>query len=89
MNLPHPWTRSVNGICFLLTPGDAKNANRFGPYEGHLIGCEYNGLSLIRMSLEEVEGVMQGAAYLFSRPVADGEPTFEGPVVCAVSPRAI
>ncbi len=87
VNLPHPWTRSVNGICFLLTPGDAKNANRFGPYEGHLIGCEYNGLSLIRMSLEEVEGVMQGAAYLFSRPVADGEPTFEGPVVCAVSPE--
>ncbi len=51
-----------------------------------MIGCEYNGLSLIRMSLEEIDGVMQGAAYMFSRPVQDGEPTFKGPVVCAVSP---
>ncbi len=38
------------------------------------------------MSLEEIDGVMQGAAYMFSRPVTEGEPTFEGPVVCAVSP---
>ena len=86
VNLPHPWTRSVNGICFLTTPDSSTQRNGFGPFEGHLIGCEYNGLSLIRMSLEEIEGVMQGAAYMFSRPVVDGEPTFEGPVVCAVSP---
>ena len=38
------------------------------------------------MSLEEIDGVMQGAAYMFSRPVVEGEATFEGPVVCAVSP---
>lgn len=86
VNLPHPWTRSVNGICFLNTPVDYPTANLFGPYEGHLIGCEYNGLSLIRMSFEEVDGVMQGAAYMFSRSVTEGESTFEGPVVCNVSP---
>lgn len=86
INLPHPWTRSVNGICFLDTPASAGSESRFGPFEGHLIGCEYNGLSLIRMSLEKVDGVYQGAAYLFSRPPADGEPTFEGPVTCAVAP---
>ena len=88
VNLPHPWTRSVNGICFLNTPTDSKTPNQFGPYEGHLIGCEYNGLSLIRMSIEEVDGVMQGAAYMFSRPISEGESTFEGPVVCAVSPAS-
>ncbi|MCC6508641.1 MAG: c-type cytochrome, partial [Pirellulaceae bacterium] len=87
VNLPHPWTRSVNGICFLNTPTTASKPNRFGPFEGHLIGCEYNGLSLIRMSLQEVDGVMQGAAYLFSRPPQPDEPTFEGPVVCAVAPE--
>ncbi len=86
MNLPHPWTRSVNGICFLNTPAGATGQNVFGPYEGHLVGCEYNGLSLIRMSLEEVAGVMQGAAYMFSAPVTEGQATFEGPVVCSVSP---
>lgn len=87
VNLPHPWTRSVNGICFLDTPETAGAREHFGPFEGHLIGCEYNGLSLIRMSLESVEGVLQGAAYPFSRPPQDGEETFEGPVVCAVSPN--
>lgn len=86
VNLPHPWTRSVNGICFLDTPSSAGSEKRFGPFEGHLIGCEYNGLSLIRMSLEEVDGVYQGAAYLFSRPPVDSEPTFEGPVTCSVAP---
>lgn len=87
VNLPHPWTRSVNGICFLKSPPGTGSSPIFGPYEGHLIGCEYNGLSLIRMSLDVVDGVYQGAAYLFSRPPENGEATFEGPVVCEVSPR--
>ncbi len=86
INVPHPWTRSVNGICFLDTPDTVSTKNRFGPFEGHLVGCEYNGLSLIRMSLQLVDGQYQGAAYLFSRPVKEGEQTFEGPVVCAISP---
>ncbi len=86
VNLPHPWTRSVNGICFLNTPDTAKSRDMYGPFEGHLVGCEYNELSLIRMSLEEVDGVMQGAAYLFSRKPEEGETKFEGPVVCSIAP---
>lgn len=86
INLPHPWTRSVNGICFLETPSDA-SSKFFGPFEGHLIGCEMNGRALVRMSLEKVGNVIQGAAYNFSRPAADGETTFEGPIVCEVAPN--
>lgn len=86
INLPHPWTRSVNGICFLNTPPTSSTTSRFGPFEGHLIGCEFNGLSLIRMSVEMVDGTMQGAAYPFSRPPEENETTFEGPVACAVAP---
>jgi hypothetical protein len=86
INLPHPWTRSVNGLCFLNTPKTAKTENTFGPFEGDLVGCEYNGLSLIRMSLQKVRDQYQGAAYMFSRPVVNDEPTFEGPVCCTVAP---
>ncbi len=89
VNLPHPWTRSVNGLCFLETPRalNDKSGPVFGPFEGDLIGCEYNGLSLIRMSLQKVNGQMQGAAYMFSRVPASEEATFEGPVCCAISPN--
>ncbi len=84
INLPHPWSRSVNGICFLRS-GLGDNS-RFGPFAGHLIGCEMNGRSLVRMSLQKVGDTYQGAAYAFSRPVSEDEPTFEGPIVCQVSP---
>ncbi len=92
VNLPHPWTRSVNGICFLRTPKrEAASAGEsgalFGSFEGHLLGCEMNGRSLIRMSLQKVGDTYQGAAYPFSRPVEEDEATFEGPIVCEVSPE--
>ncbi|MBX9787909.1 MAG: c-type cytochrome [Pirellulales bacterium] len=90
IEIPHPWTRSVNGIAFLDTPPALRRQTGrdvFGPFEGHLIGCEYDTRRLIRMSLERVEGVYQGAAYPFSVPPATADaPTFEGPVACAVSP---
>ncbi|MFN3190045.1 MAG: hypothetical protein ACE361_05935 [Aureliella sp.] len=82
INLPHPWTRSVNGICFL----SSGRAGQFGPYEGHLIGCEMNGRSLVRMTLQKVDGTYQGAAYDFSVPGLPPEETFEGPIVCRVAP---
>ena len=94
IDIPHPWTRSVNGICFLDTPvartgksaagsgdaagGDASStdasstdasstdasaARKFGPFEGQLVGCEYDTRRLIRMSLEKVGDTYQGAAY--------------------------
>lgn len=88
VNLPHPWVRSVNGMCFLQTPaGMRSDMPHFGPYEGHLIGCEMNGLSLVRMSLQKVGDTYQGAAYMFSRPVRADEANFEGPIVCKVSPQ--
>ncbi|MEZ6136536.1 MAG: c-type cytochrome [Pirellulaceae bacterium] len=88
INLPHPWTRSVNGICFLQTPASAGGPERklFGPFEGHLLGCEMNNRSLIRMSLQRVGDTYQGAAYLFSQPTLDVDEGFEGPIVCDVGP---
>jgi hypothetical protein len=91
IEIPHPWTRSVNGIAFLDTPPALlrqTGREAFGPFEGHLIGCEYDTRRLIRMSLERVDGVYQGAAYPFSVPPASADAlTFEGPVACAVSPQ--
>lgn len=89
IEIPHPWTRSVNGICFLTPPdGSTKLAESlFGPLGGQLIGCEYDTRRLVRMSLEQVEGDWQGAVYPFSIEPLAGQPTFEGPLACAVSPR--
>ena len=92
VNIPHPWTRSVNGICFLETPPELKqkSGSTFGPFEGHLVGCEYDTRRLIRMTVEEVKGVMQGAAYPLSidPPASDAEVQgLLGPIVCAVSPQ--
>ena len=89
IDIPHPWTRSVNGICFLETPERLRAAGRrdhFGPWEGHLVGCEYDTRRLIRMSLQRVGDTIQGAAYplTLDKP-AQGEPLL-GPLACAVSP---
>jgi hypothetical protein len=89
IDIPHPWTRSVNGICFLETPaGSDENSDRlFGPFEGHLIGCEYDTRRLIRMSLQKVGDTYQGAAYPFSYDTPPSGPPFLGPLICAVSPQ--
>lgn len=86
IDIPHPWTRSVNGIMFLDTPAKlaAKQGSVFGAWEGHLVGCEYDTRRLIRMSLEKIDGMFQGAAYPLSRTA--GENSLLGPVVAAVSP---
>ncbi len=84
IKIPHPWTRSVNGICFLDTPGRADST--FGPFAGNLVGCEFNERALVRMTLEKIGGVIQGAVYPFTwREPLDGPPLL-GPVVAAVSP---
>ncbi len=88
--IPHPWTRSVNGLCLLQTPAALRKTHPavFGPYEGHLVGCEYNLQRLVRFTLEEVQGVVQGAVYPFSLPApAESDPPLLGPIVCAVSPQ--
>jgi mono/diheme cytochrome c family protein len=79
IQVPHPWTRSVNGLCFLEQDG------AFGTYEGHGIGCEYDNRLLIRFTLERVGETYQGACYPFSLPAA-GKAGFLGPISCAVSP---
>ena len=89
INIPHPWTRSVNGIAFLDTPPALRarlGRDAFGPFEGHLIGCEYDSRQLVRMSLEQVDGVYQGAIYPFTAPLAEGQEPLQGPISCAVSP---
>jgi len=89
IDIPHPWTRSVNGICFLDAPNTQAElaAASFGVFAGQLIGCEYDTQRLIRMSVQKVEDTFQGAAYPFSyaKPLR-GEPLL-GPIVCSVSPR--
>jgi len=101
IDIPHPWTRSVNGICFLYTPNREHRAGSvsdgrtvadasgsvLGPLEGHLIGCEYDTRRLIRMTLQRVGDTFQGAAYPLSIPPSDPQRGFLGPLVCAVSPR--
>ncbi len=85
IDIPHPWTRSVNGICFLETPEGSK-PNRFGAFEGHLIGCEYDTRRLVRMSLDYVNGEIQGGVYPFSYEQPKSGAPLLGPVVCAVAP---
>lgn len=90
VDIPHPWTRSTNGICFLNTPKELRSKlgrDVFGPLEGHLIGCEYDTRRLIRMSLQRVGDTFQGAAYPLSIPPSDPQRGFLGPLVCAVSQR--
>ena len=90
IDMPHPWTRSVNGICFLETPQAARNfhgRNLFGPFEGHLVGCEYDTRRLIRMSFQQVGKTIQGAAYPLTLDQPDGGEPLLGPLAVAVSPR--
>lgn len=57
--LPYKWSRSTGN----LVPDSTDGA--FGPFAGQLfVGEVTNGL-VLRVALEEVEGVKQGAAFLF------------------------
>lgn len=88
--IPHPWTRSVNGICFLETPANEREKlgyDLYGPWEGDMIGCEYDTRRLVRMSFERVGDVIQGAVYpLTVDPPKEAEKGLLGPISCAVAP---
>jgi hypothetical protein len=89
IDIPHPWTRSVNGIAFLNTPEALRKKlgrDLFGAHEGHLLGCEYDSRQLVRMSLEQVDGVYQGAAYPFTATLDEQQEPLQGPISCGVSP---
>ncbi|REJ97560.1 MAG: hypothetical protein DWQ34_01875 [Planctomycetota bacterium] len=85
VQLPHPWTRSVNGIFFIP---QLPNDHPLSDFAGHGIGCEYNGRFLIRFSLDDVDGELQGAAYELTETTWESdESTFLGPICGAVSPE--
>jgi cytochrome c2 len=83
IDIPHPWTRSVNGICFL----EADGTRPFGPFTGHLVGCEYDTRRLVRMSLQPIGGTFQGAVYPLTYDQPRGDPWLLGPICCAVAPN--
>ena len=79
--VPHPWTRSVNSITFF--PKDYAVPE----LAGHGIGCEYDTRCLIRFTVQDVNGTMQGASYRFSLPdQPSGGSNFVGPVSSAIGP---
>lgn len=64
IQVPHPWTRSVNGLFFLPRGSTAH------PFAGHGIGCEYDTRFLVRFTMQHVGDTYQGAIYPFSEPTA-------------------
>jgi hypothetical protein len=81
IQIPHPWTRSVNGLFFLTDKSGAGLA-------GQGIGCEYDSRFLVRYTVQDVDGVLQGAVYHFSRPGAGtGKDNFLGPLCGAIAPN--
>jgi cbb3-type cytochrome oxidase cytochrome c subunit len=85
IQIPHPWTRSVNGIVCV-----PKSATDLAPIAGHFLGCEFNNNILIRMSLQTVDDVVQGAVYQFSKPAREGDSSnFVGPLCIGISPRGV
>jgi len=80
--LPHPMTRSVNGLVFI--PPDNRP---FAPFTGQGIGCEYDNEMLIRFSLQRVGDTYQGAVYPFThkrKNANDGR--LQGTMTAGVSP---
>ncbi len=80
IEIPHPWVRSVNGICFL------PSGDEWGKFAGHLIGCEYDTRRLIRISLQHVGDTLQGAVYPLGVPTPEPQAGLEGPVTCQIGP---
>lgn len=93
LQIPHPWTRSVNGVLFVpqrrerSAEGDPPAPSHLDVFAGHGIGCEYNGRFLVRFTLQDVAGHWQGAVYEFSATRwQDDTDAFLGPICAAVSP---
>ena len=82
IQIPHPWTRSVNGIHFLSPEYPHPEI------AGDGIGCEYNGRLLVRFTLDEVDGQLQGATYYLTKPnVKDADANFLGPICVTSGPK--
>ncbi len=82
VQIPHPWTRSINGIAVLPDDFPIKE------FAGHMIGAEYNGKHLIRFTYHEVDGQLQGATYFLTKPeFPDADANFLGPISVTVGPH--
>ena len=82
IQIPHPWTRSINGITFLSESYPQKGI------AGHGVGCEFNGKHLIRFTHHEVDGILQGATYFLSKPdFPDADANFLGPLSITTAPN--
>lgn len=81
VQIPHPWTRSVNGVA--VWPRSTGH-----PFAGHIVGAEYNTPLLIRCSLQEVDGVVQGAVYPLTKPgETNGVEELLGPMGVTFGPQ--
>ena len=81
VQVPHPWTRSVNGIAFW-----PKWTGH--PYAGQIVGAEFNHRALVRWTLQDVDGHVQGAVYPLSKfSESTGPENFLGPIAVAFSPQ--
>ncbi len=82
IQIPHPWTRSINGITFLSESYPQKGI------AGHGVGCEFNGKHLVRFTHHEVDGTLQGATYLLSKAdFPDADANFVGPLSITTAPN--
>ncbi|HEY3968541.1 MAG TPA: hypothetical protein VGM05_28590, partial [Planctomycetaceae bacterium] len=83
IQVPHPWTRSVNGLFFL----PRANEGAGHPFAGHGIGCEYDSRFLVRFTLQPVGNTFQGGVYPLSLPTPAGaRDGFLGTLCGTVSP---
>ncbi len=81
VQIPHPWTRSVNGIA--VWPRSTQH-----PFAGQVVGAEYNGRFLIRCSLQDVDGALQGAVYPLTKlGETNGVEEFLGPMGVTFGPH--
>jgi sugar lactone lactonase YvrE len=80
IEIPHPWTGSVNGLALIPTGG------KFGPFDGQWIGAEYTTRRLVRMSLQPIGETFQGCVYPFGevdQQTMQQDETFLGPISLA------
>ena len=61
--LPYDWSRSPGNLVFDTTGGV------LGPFPGQMFIAELTNGMIVRASLEEVQGVQQGACFVFRRNV--------------------
>ena len=62
---PYAWVRSASGLVEIAD-------ERFGPFQGQMLVGEFQNASLVRVTLEKVNGRWQGAVFPFVKGFASG-----------------